>query len=243
MNDRMSLVEVKELNVIFGEHTILDDVSFSIDRGDIVAVIGPNGAGKTVLLKTLLGIQKPTSGEIVIKQGLKTGYAPQKLEFDRDFPMTVEEFMLMQSHNRIIFPARETKQKISTLLEEVGVEGVAFKKIGELSGGQLQRVLIAASLAGDPDIVYLDEPSAGVDIGGEQTIYHLIDEIHKSRGLTLVIVSHDIDFVYRASNKVLCLNRRKLCFGIPEEALTAEVLNKVFLEMATPYHHKPHEET
>lgn len=238
----MNLVEVKDLFVVFGEHTILDDISFSIDRGDIVAVIGPNGAGKTVLLKTLLGIQKPTSGEIILKKGLKTGYAPQKLEFDRDFPMTVEEFMLMQSKNRIIFPAREVREKISTLLDEVGVVDVALKKIGELSGGQLQRVLIAASLAGDPDIVYLDEPSAGVDIGGEQTIYHLIDKIHKSRGLTLVIVSHDIDFVYRASNKVLCLNRRKLCFGIPEEALTAEVLNKVFLEMATPYHHKQHEE-
>jgi zinc transport system ATP-binding protein len=239
----LNLVEVKNLYVTFGEHTVLDDISFTIERGDIVAVIGPNGAGKTVLIKTLLGILKPASGDIVFKKGLKTGYAPQKLEFDRNFPMTVEEFMLMQSHDRIIFPSKEGKQKISTLLDEVGVADLGLKKIGDLSGGQLQRVLIAASLAGDPDIVYLDEPSAGVDIGGEQTIYHLIDNLHKTRGLTLVLVSHDIDFVYRASNKVLCLNKRKLCFGVPEVALTAEVMNKVFLEMATPYHHKDHEET
>lgn len=234
----MNLVEVKNLHIIFGENVVLEDINFTIEKGDIMAIVGPNGAGKTILIRILLGLVKPTSGEIVMKEGLKTGYVPQRLEFDRNFPITVEEFMLMQSGRSIFFSRHKEKEKIQSLLEEVGAAELVKKKVGQLSGGQLQRVLVASSLSGDPDIVYLDEPSAGVDIGGEQTIYHLIDELHRSRDLTLVIVSHDIDFVYRQANQVICLNKKRLCFGVPEEALTADILNLVFKEMVTPYHHK-----
>lgn len=234
----MDLVDVKNLHIIFGENVILEDVSFTIHQGDIMAIVGPNGAGKTVLIRCLLGLMKQSSGDIVTKPGLKTGYAPQRLDFDRGFPITVEEFMLMQSGRKIFFAGREAKDKINALLDEVGAAELVGKRVGQLSGGQLQRVLIASALAGDPDIVYLDEPSAGVDIGGEETLYHLLDELHERRGLTMVIVSHDIDFVYREANQVLCLNKRRLCYGVPEEALTADVLNKVFREKVTPYHHK-----
>lgn len=237
----MDLITVKELHVAFGSNIVIEDVSFTISQGDILAIVGPNGAGKTVLIRTMLGLVKPTSGEIVRSPGLKVGYAPQKLDFDRDFPITVYEFIMMQSGGHILYPRVSDKEKVAHLLEEVGASGLARKKIGQLSGGQMQRVLIAASLSNDPDVVFLDEPSAGVDIGGEQTIYHLLDELHRSRDLTLVIVSHDIDFVYREANRVLCLNKQKLCYGIPEKALTADILNDVFKEMATPYRHH-HEE-
>ncbi len=237
----MPLVETKDLTIKFGDNVVLNDISFRIDQEDIMAIIGPNGAGKTVLIKAILGLIKPTSGKIIIKESLRIGYAPQVLDFDRSFPLTVEEFMLMQSGSRLILPGQATKTKISEILEEVGALDLLKNKMGRLSGGQLQRVLIASSLAADPDIVFLDEPSSGVDIGGEQTIYHLLDELHKTRHLALVIVSHDIDFVYRSANRVLCLNKQNLCFGVPEEALTADVLNKVFKEMVAPYHHKEHD--
>lgn len=234
----MNLVDARNLHVTFGDTVVLEDVSLEIAKGDVLAIVGPNGAGKSVLVKTLLGLIKPTSGEIIRAPELKTGYAPQRLDFDKDFPLTVEEFMLMQSGARILFPGPAAKDNVDALLDEVGAALLAQKKMGALSGGQLQRVVLASTLAGDPDIVYLDEPSAGLDIGGEKTIYHLLDELHKARALTFVIVSHDTDFVYHEASKVLCLNQRRLCYGVPEEAMTADVLNRVFREMVTPYQHE-----
>lgn len=239
MSDKILVVE--SLTVIKNSHKILDNISFEVEKGETVAIIGPNGAGKTTLFKALLNLI-PYEGKVEWKSDVKIGYVPQKLYVDKDVPLTTYEFFALKEKN---------KSKIKEALENVGLtssknhEGSIEKhilenRLGILSGGELQRVLIAWALLGNPDILLFDEPTAGVDIGAEENIYMMLDRLKKSKNMTILLISHELEIVYKHANKVVCVNKEKVCYGPPHIALTEESLEKLFGEEIGFYHHEQH---
>lgn len=221
----MNAVSVKNLTVKYGNHEVLNNLSFDVEKGSITAVIGPNGSGKTTLFKALLDLI-PYEGSIKvfqkpIKENLKRiAYVPQNFDFDRTLPITVNEFLSFASNGKSI-NAKE-------ICREVSVDILAEKLIGELSGGQLQRVLIVQALLKDPDLLFLDEPSAGVDIEGSKAFYDLIKHINKEHDVTILLISHEINMVYDLADQILCLNRDLVCNGPPKQVLTKEVMDKLY---------------
>jgi zinc transport system ATP-binding protein len=179
-----------------------------IHPGEIVTLIGPNGSGKTSLVRALLGVQDLTGGEISKVEGLKIGYVPQRFDIDRALPMTVFRFLSL-GH-------KTTRQGLIAVLSEVGAARCVDQQLGELSGGELQRVLLARALAATPDLLVLDEPVRGVDYNGEADLYALIGELRAKRGIGVLLVSHDLHVVMAQSDRVLCLNRHICCSGVPE---------------------------
>lgn len=232
----MPLLTVKNLTVAFGDRTVVDRVSFSMERGDIFAVIGPNGSGKTTLLKAILGLV-PSTGEVKWKKRVRIGYVPQYFDFDRTFPITVRELFLLRLHHGFWIGRGETTEEIVMALHRVRAETLIDKRIGNLSGGELQRVLIAYSLIGKPDILFFDEPSSGIDVGGEETVYNLIHHLAHESGLTVFLISHDLDVVYRHATQVVCINRQMVCHGVPHEVLTGDVLGKLYGKYVGAYEH------
>ncbi len=219
------ILEIRNLTVKYGDHVILNDLNFWVNSGEIVAIIGPNGSGKTTLIKAILGLI-PHQGEVKIFGGPPRlalgdiGYVPQKLDFDRTFPLTVTEFLnLIKVKNR---PWREE------MLSETGVTAFTDKRIGELSGGQLQRLLIAKALLKEPKLLMLDEPTSGVDVAAEMTFFELIEHLNDIHNLTIMLISHEVQMVYKFATQILCLNKDLVCNGRPHEAITQEVLEQLY---------------
>lgn len=233
----MLLLQVKNLTVTLGEHTIVDRVSFSMERGSVLAVVGPNGSGKTTLLKAILGLVS-SEGVVEWEKKVVVGYVPQRFDFDRTFPLTVRELFLLRLAHGFWFRGESASLEIATALRTVGAGSLIDKRIGNLSGGELQRVLIAYSLIGRPDILFFDEPSTGIDVFGEETVYHLIHQLVEEKGLTVFLISHDLDIVYQHATEVLCLNRKMMCHGIPREVLTGEMLEKLYGHHTGAYAHR-----
>ena len=225
-----NILEVKNLTVSFGEEKVVDDLSFSLKKGENVAIMGPNGAGKTVLLKALIGLL-PYSGEIKWSEGAKISYVPQKILPEKNLPLSVKEFFKMKNIKQ---------EQIKEVLFSVGITDENFikKKIGTISPGQLQRVLIAWGLVGNPNVLLFDEPTAGIDIGGEETIFNLLNKIEKERNISIILVTHDMSVVYGFADSVLCLNKKLVCHGAPSEALGADGLRKLYGEGVNFYKHE-----
>lgn len=232
------ILSVKNLSVKFEKHKILDDISFTVQKRDNLAIIGPNGAGKSVLFKCLLDLI-PHSGEVVWAKDIKIGYVPQKLNLEKDIPLTVLDFLKFKENN---------KTKIKDLLNLVGFgkdsngdshrgEKILKTALGVLSGGEFQRVLIAFALLGNPDVLLFDEPTSGVDIVGEESIYSLIERLKEEKGMTIIFISHELEIVYKYANNVLCLNKEKICYGAPHKAIDKESLEKLYGEEVNIYHH------
>jgi len=239
-------ISVRNCTVSYDGLNVVDDVSFDIETGSITALIGPNGSGKTTVLRAILGLVPLSSGEVsimgkhlhVIRPFI--GYVPQRFEFDRTFPITVGEFMDLA--RRLHCRQHTPHSRILDKIKEVGLtKEILGRNLGELSGGQLQRVLIAQAIINDPAILFLDEPSSGVDITGEATIYHLIEHLNRDHNTTVVMVSHDIGMISHVVDTVICINRKLLCYGPPQTALTAHKLEEVFGEHGHPYAHHRHE--
>jgi zinc transport system ATP-binding protein len=219
----MIIVEVKNLSVTLDRRPIVHDINFVIEEGESVAIIGPNGSGKTVLLKAMLGIL-PHAGEVLWRSRTTIGYVPQKIDADRSVPLNLRN--LLESKAAVI---GKGAAEIAKAIGRVGLsEEMLRTQIGHLSGGQFQRALIAFALLGDPDIVIFDEPTASMDEPGEEQMYDLIRRLQTELGLTVVVVSHELSFVYRYATKVLCLNRAGICFGPPRGVLTPELLAQLF---------------
>lgn len=234
----MSLIDVRNVKVKLNGASVVDGVSFSVERGDIVAIIGPNGSGKTTLLKAMLGIV-PFDGEVrfegapMAKKIDRIGYVPQRFEFDKTFPITVGEFFSLFASERVIAQSKA--------VDDTGVRGLFGKRLGELSGGQLQRVLIARALLNAPEVLILDEPTAGIDVSGEKTFYELIAHLHKTHKIAVILVSHEMSMVYALATMVVCLNRDMVCYGAPQEAITREVIEKLYgKNLALKAHEHPH---
>ncbi|KKR39901.1 MAG: ABC transporter related protein [Candidatus Woesebacteria bacterium GW2011_GWB1_40_101] len=236
------LLRVTDLKVKFDHHVVLDDINFEVGKDETLAVIGPNGAGKTVLFRALLGLV-PYEGKVEWAKGTKIGYVPQKLSIEKDLPLTTLEFFGLKEKSR---------KEIDDALASVGFEEdkphkghlsqhVLNRKIGVLSGGELQRVLIAFALLEHPDVLLFDEPTAGVDITAEETIYGLLRKLQERENLTIILISHELHVVYRYANNVICLNKEKICFGPPREVLDKESLEKLYGHEAGVYeHHHEH---
>lgn len=241
MDKKDIVLRVSNLNVSLDGHKILEDISFELERDDTLAIIGPNGAGKTVLFKCLLGLL-PYEGEVNWAPDTPVGYVPQKLYVANDMPLTVQEFLSFKE---------KRKERIARVLERVGFKengldpkhkgkSLLDTRLGVLSGGEFQRVLIAFALLGDPKVLLFDEPTSGVDVSAEETIYSLISKLQKEKDLTIIFISHELQIVYKYAGNVLCLNKEKFCWGPPREAIDKEAIEKLYGEEV---HFHKHEET
>lgn len=214
---------VEHLRVRFGTLEVLKDLSFSVEKGTCLAIIGPNGAGKTVLFQSLIG-SIPSEGTIRWDRDTRIGYVPQKLDLERDIPITGLDFMRARASL-----SHTGGAAIGHILELVGISEETSKvPIGALSGGQFQRLLIAFALLGDPSVLMLDEPTAGVDEPGQKQLNELVRHLQLERGLTILFISHELSIVYQYAANVLCLGRSRACFGPPREILTPDLLREIY---------------
>ena len=242
------VIEVRDVHVRIQNNPVLRGVNLQIPKGEAVALIGPNGSGKTTLLRCILGLQKMDRGEVLFfgekrRDLSRVGYVPQKLVLERSFILSVREFLALRLRaTRHWFWARQraTDKAIGGTFEEIGIQTLLDRPIAQLSGGQLQRVLIAFSLLTNPEVLLLDEPTAGVDTPGEQSFYELIGQIQKKHGLTVVLVSHDLSMVYRYASWIYALNGVICCEGTPEEVMNAESLRQAYGIHVSPYGHHHH---
>ena len=207
------LIEIKAVTAGYGNKTVLKDVSLDVLEGDFLGIIGPNGGGKTTLLKVILGLLQPNSGTIRFYQDgkqvpfLRIGYLPQLNNIDKKFPITVRDVISsgLASEKRWIRGFNDQQQKrIDEVVEQMGLEELVKRPIGELSGGQLQRVLLGRSIVSDPQVLILDEPNSYVDKRFESHFYRLLDEINKRSAI--VLVSHDIGTVLSMVKNIACVN-------------------------------------
>jgi zinc transport system ATP-binding protein len=226
------LLSVTDLNVSFGNREVIQHLSFEVRQGDCLAVIGPNGAGKTVLLTALLNLI-PYRGEILWSREARLGYVPQKIAADRQLPLSAKD--LLAAKARFLRLAAAELQLISA---ELGLSNDLLSiSIGALSGGQLQKVLIAFALLGQPNVLLFDEPTASLDELTEEHVYELLHSLQKERGMTILLVSHDLSVVYRNANMVLCLSKGKTCMGPPKEVLTPAMLQDLYASSPQYYQH------
>ncbi len=191
--------------VRFGHTVVLEKVDIVVQAGRVVTVIGPNGAGKTTLLRVLLGLTAANSGVVRRRAGLRIGYVPQRLHVDPTLPLTVQRFLGLVPERRLV----------GHVLEELAITRLLDKPMQRLSGGEMQRVLLARALLGDPDLLVLDEPAQSVDIGGQGELYALIGRLRDQHGYGVLLVSHDLHLVMGATDHVICLNRHVCCTGAP----------------------------
>ncbi len=228
----MPLLEVKNLSVLYGKERAVENVSFGVEKGETIAVIGPNGSGKTTLLRALIGAL-PSRGEIMIEKGVSMGYVPQKLDVERDLPLTGEEFLNLRQG-----PEEKTAYSAKEIIGMVGLPLSHLKKsLSAFSSGEFQRLLMAFALKTRPPLLLFDEPTASVDVGGQETIYDLLHRLQDKEQFATILVSHDLTTVYRFATKVLCLNKVQVCFGVPQEVLTPQELEKLYGGGQRFYHH------
>jgi len=206
--DDNALISARGIGVTRNGRDQLIDVSLDIAPREIVTLIGPNGAGKSTLVRVLLGLEKPDRGKVQRRADLRVGYVPQSFDSDAVIPMTVERFLTLGMEN--------DKKRIAAMLEQVDAASVRNQQLDELSGGELQRVLLARALLRRPNLLVLDEPAQGVDYSGEADLYNLIGRLRDVAGFGVLLVSHDLHIVMARSDRVLCLNRHVCCSGIPE---------------------------
>ena len=232
MNDDNKVLEVSNLQVAYDKQTIIKGLSFSVAPRDILIVLGPNGAGKTTLLRSLLNLV-PYQGSVTW-QTRKIGYLPPQELLQRQNlpPLQLAEFFQFKTKTR-------DDESIKTLLFEVGLDdSVLTRQFNELSTGQFQRMMIAWSLLDNPDVLILDEPTSGIDIGGEETIYSLLHRFWQKQNLTILLVTHDLHVVWEYATQVLCLNRQQMCMGKPDEVLTPQKLKQLYGTGIKFYQHR-----
>ena len=201
------LIEAEGIAKQLGLRDVLIDATLAVYAGEVVTLIGPNGAGKSTLIRILLGLLKPDSGWVNRRPGLSIGYLPQRFQVDPALPLTVERFLAM---------AGSSTARIAEVLDDVGLINYARKQVQSLSGGELQRVLLARAMVRRPDLLVLDEPLQGVDVAGQAELYHLIGEVRRGLGAGVILVSHDLHLVMAESDRVVCLNHHICCAGRPE---------------------------
>ena len=222
-----TVLKVENLNVKLDGQAVLENLSFAVKQGEVLTILGPNGAGKTVLLKTLLGVL-PFTGKIEWKPGIKIGYVPQRLPFIKEIPMSVREFFDLK---------KVSENAVKEIINSVGLgDGILKKSIGDLSSGQFQRILVGWALVSDPQVLLFDEPTTGVDIAGQESIYELLDKLKKQRNLTILLVTHDLSIVYKLASTCLCLDKRMFCYSAPKE-LSPQELSRLYGGEVKLYEH------
>ncbi|MGB0747382.1 MAG: zinc ABC transporter ATP-binding protein ZnuC [Magnetospiraceae bacterium] len=227
------VLQLENVTLARGGHAILKGVSLEVFVGGIVTLIGPNGAGKTTLVRVALGLIEPDSGVIRRQAGVRVGYMPQKIAIDASLPLTVKRFLGLGGWR--------LGKRIPAILEEVGVPHLANSDMASLSGGEMQRVLMARALLRDPTLLILDEPDQGLDIAGQAHLYDLIAEVREKRGCAVLMISHDLHMVMAATDHVICLNQHVCCAGHPETVRTdpsfVEMFGDQVAHSLAVYHH------
>lgn len=224
------LLEVENLSVFYDHAEVLQGMSLTLKRGEFACLIGPNGAGKSTLLKAIVGLVPPASGR-VISHARQIGYVPQQLPLDPDLPLTVAEFLSLRlTKTPWWFGPRHGAmcRRIGAQLAEIGAAHLANRRLGRLSGGEFQRILIAYALLNNPDLLLLDEPLTGVDIRGGLSFDGLLHHLHDHLHISILMVSHDLHLVEHLSDTVFCINRDLCCHGHPKEVLRPENLAKAY---------------
>jgi zinc transport system ATP-binding protein len=237
---KQPIIDVKNISYAYGDHKVLEGVSFSVEEGDYVGLIGPNGSGKSTLLRIMLNLLPHPTGEVTmfgqpitkLKDRYLIGYVPQRItQADIQFPATVEEVVATGRVARVgmlkLFSAAD-KAAIKKAMHVTGIAKYAKRRIGNLSGGERQRVFIARALASEPKLLILDEPTVGVDIASQESFYTLLCELNTKHKLTIVLVSHDIDVVAQEVKTVLFLNKKVVSFGSPKDILKHGVLEELY---------------
>ncbi len=236
----MSIIEIKKVSLNIGGVSILSNINFTVEKGDYVGIIGPNGGGKTTLIKVILGLITPQEG-VVIRKWQKCAYVPQRVtEKTGNFPATVEEIVWSGRTSYISKGKRAKKNDflaVNNALRISGIEEHRHRLVASLSGGERQKVFLARAVAGNPDIIILDEPSTGVDVAAQGKFYSLLEKLN-SKGVTILFVSHDLDVVAHEAKSILCVNKVADCFGTPEEVMSEEMIEKLYGRKVKFFTHK-----
>lgn len=231
----MALLSLRNVSASYNDAPIVEGVSFELERGETLAVIGPNGSGKTTLLRAIIGTISH-AGEIALEEGTRIGYVPQKLDLERNLPLTVQEFLTLAPR-----PRNSSAIALSEMPELISLpKSYLAKSLSMLSSGEFQRVLIGFALMTRPNLLLFDEPTASVDIAGQETVYDLLRRLQKSHAFALILISHDLSVVYQHADRVLCLNRSHAHVGTPEE-LTPTHLKHLYgrdVKFHTHIHHE-----
>lgn len=259
--DRKASIEVRSATVAYRDNTVLRAIDLDIDSGEMMAIIGPNGAGKTTLLTLINGLGRLIEGSVTVlghkltsdsmmkdsagKLRRKIGYVPQSIAFDAGIPVKTEELVMMGivGRKRIPFPVRSSeKYEVKKLLKAVGLSEFADRPIGTLSGGEFQRALIARAIAQNPKVLLLDEPTTGLDRKARTEILMMVAEIHKEKGLTTLMVTHDLNIVCSVCDRALLLKNGVIfADGKPSEVLSDGILNNLYEDEGfMPFHQHPH---
>jgi zinc transport system ATP-binding protein len=243
-SEKKELISVKDVNFDYDGIKVLKDINFSIQKGDFLALIGPNGSGKTTLIKVILGLLKPAHGRIFIDghsiqkfhEWRKIGYVPQNAtHFDPYFPASVKEVVAMGLLSSKPFARLTAKEEdlIEKSLELVEMEKLINQRIGNLSGGQQQRVFIARAIVNSPEVIFLDEPTTGIDKRTQEMFYDMLAHLNKDKGITIVLITHEIGIINKHITKVACLNQRLVYHGSHKEFCRSDA----FKDMLDNGHH------
>lgn len=230
------LVSLQNVSWRVDNQTLVDDVSLTVKRGEIVTIIGPNGAGKSSLLKLVTGLAAPSAGRIDRVAGLRIGFMPQRIGFDASLPLTVKRFLHLRRKGRALPWA----------MSALGIEPLLKRQVLQLSGGELQRVLLARALLLEPQLLVLDEPAQGVDVSGQAELYRIIARLRDELTCGVLMVSHDLHLVMAQTDSVICLNKHICCHGSPESVEQHPEYLQLFgrqalRSLAVYTHHHDHE--
>lgn len=225
------MLELNEATVKLPKKTLFENVSFTVSPGEFVSLIGPNGAGKTSVLRAILNLMPLSSGKITKAKDCRIGYMPQKLSINALMPITVDAFLDL---------SEGSKQK-TDVIKETGIQKLLFSSLHDLSGGEYQHVILARALLNKPSLLILDEPTQGLDMDGETKFLQLLEHFHRQHNMAILMVSHDLHFVHKASQNVVCLNQHVCCSGTPNDVQANQTYQSLFTTPKTPvvatYHH------
>jgi len=213
------LLQANDISVVFQQRNVLQNVDLQIEAGEVVTVIGPNGAGKTTLIRVALGLLQPTTGSVYLDPSLRIGYLPQRFQVEQTLPINVSRFLRLTGIR--------DNARLQAVLQSVGASKLLASPLQSLSGGEMQRILLARALLRDPELLVLDEPAQGVDLHGQIEFFSLLEKLRAERGCSVLMVSHDLHLVMAATDRVICLNNHVCCKGTPE----AVTRNPAFIEL------------
>ncbi|MDC0620555.1 metal ABC transporter ATP-binding protein [Candidatus Pseudothioglobus singularis] len=232
-----ALITLNNISLSHNGKNVLDDVSFKLHEGEFITLIGPNGAGKSSLIKVLLGVIKQDSGDITYTDNIRLGYTPQTFSANPFIPISVKDFLTLNQ--------KLDSEFMLKTFELTGIKDLLKFPLKNLSGGELQKVLLTRALLNKPNVLILDEPAQNLDVDGQMQLYKLIQDIHQQQNCAVLMVSHDLHRVMKESTQVLCLYHHICCEGLPESILKDEKFNDLFADqindlMATYEHHHNH---
>lgn len=252
MSVEENYIELDSVGFSYGNNSVLENLSFTVKKGEYLGIIGPNGGGKTTLIKIILGLLHPTEGTVRLfgkdhhdfKEKYRIGYVPQRAtQADGNFPATVFEVVRSGRVPKLGFFLGFKQKDIEAVERAMEIAGISRYRdtlVGNLSGGERQRVFIARALAGEPDVLILDEPTVGVDIGAQKTFYDFLASLNREQHLTIIFVSHDVDVVSEQTHTVLCLNHNLVCHGLPQDLLNEHILKRLYGENKVKAPHNNH---